>query len=174
MKYFFDTEFIEYGPTPVNKGTIDLISIGIISEDGREYYAVTSEFDGSKADDWVKENVLAKLQGETFKPRAQISAEIMDFILQSSEKPEFWAYYADYDWVAFCWLWGRMIDLPKIFPMYCMDLKQAMDMYRIERWQLPPDPEDEHHALADAKWLRKAYEKCKEIVMEQPTGVINW
>lgn len=25
-------------------------------------------------------------------------------------------YYADYDWVAFCQLFDRMIDLPKDFP----------------------------------------------------------
>lgn len=41
--------------------------------------------------------------------------------------PEFYAYYADYDWVVFCWLFGRMIDLPKGFPMYCKDLKQELD-----------------------------------------------
>lgn len=33
MKYFLDTEFHEDGKT------IDLISIGIVAEDGREYYA---------------------------------------------------------------------------------------------------------------------------------------
>lgn len=47
MKYFLDTEFIEgtqvkfFGFT---KPTIDLISIGIVSEDGREYYAICNEF----------------------------------------------------------------------------------------------------------------------------------
>lgn len=37
MKYFYDTEFLEDG------STIELISIGIIAEDGREYYAINSE-----------------------------------------------------------------------------------------------------------------------------------
>jgi hypothetical protein len=36
-RYAFDTEFIEDGRT------IDLISIGIVCEDGREYYAVNSD-----------------------------------------------------------------------------------------------------------------------------------
>jgi len=52
MKYFFDTEFIEDGRT------IDLISIGIVSEDGRDYYAINGECDFSKANDWVVDNVL--------------------------------------------------------------------------------------------------------------------
>lgn len=34
MRYWYDTEFLEDGRT------IDLISIGIVAEDGREYYAV--------------------------------------------------------------------------------------------------------------------------------------
>lgn len=34
MRYFFDTEFYEDGKT------IDLVSIGIVAEDGRELYAV--------------------------------------------------------------------------------------------------------------------------------------
>ena len=33
MKYFYDTEFIDDGHT------INLISIGIVAEDGHEYYA---------------------------------------------------------------------------------------------------------------------------------------
>ena len=36
VKYFFDTEFYEDGKT------IDLISIGIVAEDGREFYAVSN------------------------------------------------------------------------------------------------------------------------------------
>ena len=52
MKYFLDTEFIEDGKT------IDLISIGIVAEDGREYYAINSECDFPKANDWIKEKGL--------------------------------------------------------------------------------------------------------------------
>jgi 3' exoribonuclease, RNase T-like len=57
MKYFFDTEFIELA----EEKTIDLISIGIVAEDGRTYYAISEEFDASAASNWVKENVLIKL-----------------------------------------------------------------------------------------------------------------
>lgn len=41
--------------------------------------------------------------------------------------PKFYGYYCDYDWVLLCSLFGRMIDLPKGFPMYCNDLKQSFD-----------------------------------------------
>ena len=39
VRYFYDTEFIDDGRT------IELISIGVAAEDGREYYAVSTEFD---------------------------------------------------------------------------------------------------------------------------------
>ena len=54
-RYFYDTEFIEDGTT------IDLVSIGVVDETGREFYAVSTEFDGSRAIPWVKRNVLDKL-----------------------------------------------------------------------------------------------------------------
>ena len=38
MRYFYDTEFIDNGRT------IELISIGVAAEDGREYYAISTEF----------------------------------------------------------------------------------------------------------------------------------
>ena len=55
MRYFYDTEFIDNGRI------IDLISIGVVAEDGREYYAVSIEFDPESAGRWVRTNVLPKL-----------------------------------------------------------------------------------------------------------------
>lgn len=54
MRFFLDTEFIEAGAAQ----PIDLISIGLICEDGREFYAVNEDCDWSKANPWVRENVL--------------------------------------------------------------------------------------------------------------------
>lgn len=55
MRYFYDTEFIDNGRI------IDLISIGVVAEDGREFYAVSTEFDPESAGRWVRHNVLPKL-----------------------------------------------------------------------------------------------------------------
>lgn len=52
MKYFLDCEFIEDGKT------IDLISIGLVSANGREFYAVNKECAFQNASDWVWHNVL--------------------------------------------------------------------------------------------------------------------
>ena len=163
IKYFFDTEFIENGRT------IDLISIGIVCEDGREFYCYNLDCDHTQADDWVKENVLKYLPEKNLKNIAmssdnifskysehkRISLEILKFCSIEYGKPEFWAYYADYDWVALCQLFGRMIDLPTHFPMYCNDLKQEVN--RLGNPKLPEQKENEHNALEDARWVKNSY-----------------
>lgn len=55
--YCYDTEFLEDGHT------IELISIGIVCEDGREYYAVNSELpiDLIRKNDWLMTNVVPHL-----------------------------------------------------------------------------------------------------------------
>lgn len=147
MRYWFDTEFIEDGKT------IDLLSIGIVAEDGREYYAEIAEADHSRASQWVKDNVIVHLKGDA-KPRRQVAEEIVAFV---GEHPEFWAYYADYDWVALCQLFGTMMDLPEGWPMYCRDLQQRRDEQG-GGVKLPEQSSTEHHALADAKWTKDAWE----------------
>ena len=154
MKYFLDTEFAETGGS--TSPTIDLISIGIVAEDGREYYAESSEFQVSNCNPWVVDNVLPLLGpvGER-KTRNTIRDEITAFV-GGDLLAEFWAYYADYDWVTFCWLWGGMTDLPKGFPMLCMDLQQAWILCGRPEIK-PPDPTDEHNALADARWNEQLF-----------------
>ena len=149
MKVFFDTEFIEDGKT------IDLVSIGLIREDGKTYYAESYNVNLDKGDDWFFDNVyplLERRQGkrENWKYRREIAREIKDFV---GSEPEFWAYYADYDWIALCQLYGRMIDLPRGWPMFCRDLKQMAGNVK-----LPEQTTKEHHALNDAIWVKESYE----------------
>lgn len=146
MKIWFDTEFIEDGKT------IELISIGAVREDGETFYAESLECDLSRASPWVKENVLPHLNGFAVS-RARIAADLMKF---AGEKPEFWAYYADYDLVALCQLFGTMMDLPSGWPMYCRDVKQLCD--NMGNPKLPEQKSTEHNALADAEWTKEAWE----------------
>jgi hypothetical protein len=168
LRYFVDSEFIENGVT------IDLISIGIVCEDGREFYAENLDADLSKASDWVKENVLINLWSRQADKSAgnawsrdgglggllsykDIAREIRRFCNPDQfGKPEFWAYYADYDWVVFCQLFGSMMDLPKGFPMYCRDIKQECD--RLGNPELPKQGKGEHNALDDARWNKLAWD----------------
>lgn len=183
MKYFLDTEFIEDGIT------IDLISIGIVCEDGRELYMQNKECNFLKASDWVRMNVLCHLEDFsiknwepklsqpygscTYRPwyeKSEIASEVIHFTRsapyrQNPEKPEFWGYYADYDWVVFCQLFGTMVDLPKGFPMYMNDIKQLCNS--VGNPILPEQGKGEHNALLDARWNKKAYEFLQGIVKPQ-------
>lgn len=57
MRYWYDTEFLEDGQA------IELISIGIVAEDGREYYAVNSDMpiERIRKDDWLLRNVMPSI-----------------------------------------------------------------------------------------------------------------
>ncbi|MFB7420726.1 3'-5' exoribonuclease domain-containing protein [Streptomyces sp. NPDC056210] len=150
----YDTEFLEDG------STIELISIGMVREDGAEYYAVSSEFDEVRVREhsWLRKNVWPHLPLDddgwidhdhpSVKTRAEIADEVQTFILSLPE-PELWAWYAAYDHVALCQLWGRMIDLPKGIPMFTRDLKQ--EAMRLGNPEMPKQESGEHDALADAR-----------------------
>lgn len=147
MKIWFDTEFIEDGRT------IDLISVGMVREDGHYLYLENNECDHTRASAWVQENVLPHLEGGiALMTRAEIADAVRRF---AGDRPEFWGYYADYDWVVLCQLFGTMMDLPKGWPMFCLDIKQAV--VAIGNPRLPEQGKGEHHALADARWNRTAW-----------------
>ena len=152
MRYFIDTEFIENGP----KHPVHLISIGIKCEDGREYYADNEDCPLHLANDWVKENVIPKLHASRAMPRYMIAQDVLKFIMDGDDKPSFWGYFADYDWVVFAQLFGCMVDIPHSWPKYCLDLKQVWKMLG-GSVKLPPDPAEEHHALDDARWNFEAW-----------------
>lgn len=226
--YYLDTEFSEGlfkpiswlpGWLPFNKRrwSIELISIGITTDDNREYYAINKNFKRSRCNKWVRENVLTKLpsrhildtvlpneyDGEewpegvvynpVYKSLGQIKDDILDFVIPvdyechimgvhpledqrlnfiERNRIVFKAYFADYDWVLFCTIFGTMMDLPNGFPMYCTDLKQLFD-YKVDKMEMYaagklmsfddklkkikasvsyPAQDDEHSALADARW----------------------
>ncbi len=147
MRYVYDTEFIEDGTT------IDLVSIGVVSEDGqRELYCVSTEFDPGKAIPWVRRNVLDQLPSpasQAWCSREQIRLRLLEFLTAEPGPIELWAWYGAYDHVAFCQLWGAMRALPRELPRFTRDLRQ--------RWEdvgsppLPPEPANAHDALADAR-----------------------
>ncbi|ADG97542.1 conserved hypothetical protein [Segniliparus rotundus DSM 44985] len=153
-RFFYDTEFIEDGVT------IDLVSIGVVAEDGREFYRVSTGFDASKAGKWVRENVLAQLpplSSPLWVSRAKLREELLEFLTAEGEGPiELWAWMGAYDHVVLCQLWGAMPALPRALPRYTRDVRQLWE----ERGSppLPPVPEGAHDALVDARHCRARYE----------------
>jgi hypothetical protein len=146
VRFFYDTEFIEDGKT------IDLVSIGVVAEDGREFYAVSTEFDPDKAGQWVRENVLDKLPSpgdKAWLSRDAIREQLMKFLSPNGENVELWAWFAAYDHVALAQLWGAMPALPRQLPRFTRDLRQRWE--DVGKPPLPNPPNDAHDALADAR-----------------------
>lgn len=164
MKYWFDTEFLEDGRT------IELISIGVVSEDGRNYYAETpNAMTLARSTQWLATNVAphltSRLDDRYTHERWQIANSLASFM---GAEPEIWAYYADYDWVALCQIHGRMIDLPKGWPKYCRDVKQLADS--LGNPKLPEQKSQEHNALADALWTREAWQFLQALPLREGGG----
>jgi hypothetical protein len=165
IRLFYDCEFLEDGRT------IELISIGMVAEDGREYYAVSRGLPVKQIakSQWLRRNVvpgLPRLQGDarmaagrrnplaldwghpSFKRRDRIADEVRDFIVATPDV-ELWAWYGAYDHVVLCQLWGSMVQLPEGVPMFTCDLQQ--EALRLGNPPLPEQQAGLHNALADAR-----------------------
>jgi hypothetical protein len=175
MRYWYDTEFIEDGCA------IDLISIGIVAEDGRELYMQSFEFDPAKANGWIRENVLSHLKichvsGKwnfdqslyswqrcekpdcPWRTLSQIKLEILAFMdIEDYGKPELWGWCAAYDFVAFCQIFGTMMDLPEGYPHYIKDIQYVLDGRHIRDEELPQADGTPHNALADARHIQQVW-----------------
>jgi len=155
MKYFYDTEFHDDG------NAIDLISIGIVANDGREYYAVNAdaEWDRIMRHDWLPDNVVAQLPPEVeWKRKAQIKAEVAEFLLAAGQ-PELWAWFAAYDHVVLSQLFGRMLDMPPGIPMYTHDLRAYLDYVKVKG--IPAQVTGNHDALEDARHVKVVHDYVK-------------
>lgn len=179
MKIFFDTEF-----TGLHKNTT-LISIGLISEDGKTFYAELTDYDQSQVNDWIKENVVSKLKftnEEKFPPneilgvKNEVAYAIKEWLKQWDEV-EMWSDCLAYDWVLFVDLFGTAFDLPKniyYIPYDICTLFKAMG--------IDPDINREQFALRDlytesaqkhnALWDAKVIKGCFEKLTENPTNTI--
>lgn len=108
MRYFYDTEFLQ---TPTG---YDLISIGVVAEDGRTYGSVSGDADWEtiREDPWLSDNVVRYLDPEeTWKPRKLIAEELFYFLAADNKQPELWGWFASWDHTCLSKLYGG-IPLP--------------------------------------------------------------
>jgi hypothetical protein len=137
MKVFFDTEF-----TGLHQNT-SLISIGLISEDGRTFYAELNDYDESQVDDWIKQNVINNLifpeppegQQDHYSARRSKNNPVgknlykdysvdlrgrtgdvktaIEIWLSQFDSVEMWSDCLAYDWVLFNQIFGHAFNIPK-------------------------------------------------------------
>lgn len=179
MRIFYDTEFLEIGPV----APIQLISIGMVREDGAELYCLNAEFnpDVLQYHPWHMENTVPllpirevptgnrasgkKLIWDKDDPiyedhawhREEVRNSVRTFV---GSNPELWAWYGAYDHVLFAQLWGTMSQMPRDIPFYTNDLRQWH--VALGEPELPPQCVHKHHALADARWNAKAWQALSD------------
>lgn len=160
MKYYYDNEFLYDGRT------IDLISIGVVCEDGREYYAVNKDMPWARVvrHQWLLNNVVPSLpmnprwaspvldrDHSDVKKKIDIRRELMTFFIAGNAPVELWGWFAAFDHVCLAQLFGTMTDWPSTLPMWTNDLRQETE--RLGCYSaLPGQKSGRHHALEDARW----------------------
>lgn len=177
--YCYDTEFLEDG------NTIELISIGIVCGDGREYYAVNADMpvDRIVEHKWLKENVWPHLpiqwngdhptvyldtKSALVKPKWVIANEVRDFLVGDVKpmgKRDGVPFYASEE-LPELWAYFGAYDHVALAQLWgtMMQFPDLIPMWTHELMQLieslpkfekPVQDGDEHNALADARWNYK-------------------
>jgi hypothetical protein len=173
MKVFFDTEF-----TGLHQNTT-LISIGLVSEDGRTFYAEAYDYDRKQINDWLRENVFKHMRfGErTSTPlmelehydmcgyRTVIGEKLGEWLAQFDEV-EIWSDCLAYDWVLFCDLFNGAMDIPKNVYYIPFDLATLMKIKGVDpdisREEFAGIDGPKHYAMHDAKVIKACYDKLME------------
>jgi len=176
-KIFFDTEF-----TGLHQGTT-LISLGAISECGKTFYAEFTDYAVTQVNDWLKENVIAKLilkeypesgiilgdNSSSIEIKANTNSikEKLEIWLSQFGEVEMWSDCLSYDWVLFNQIWGHAFSIPKNVYYIPFDICTVFKMKGID-----PDVSREkfgcgevysempkHNALWDARVIKMCYDK---------------
>jgi len=169
MNVYFDTEF-----TGLHQYTT-LISIGCVSEDGKQFYAQLSDYDEDQVNDWIRENVLAHLwygdhsAGQVpdfIGTHEQIARCLAEWLSQWPQVVMFSDCLA-YDWVLFCELFGGALNIPQNVYYIPVDLATALLMHNVdpdinrEEFASMSDGATKHNAAWDAKVIRQCFLKLR-------------
>ena len=181
VKIFMDTEF-----TGLHQNTT-LISLGLVSECGKKFYAEFTDYDETQVDDWLQNNVINNLKfkedtlgnadgyytydenyTEVHGNNEIIKIELEKWISQF-ENVEIWSDCLSYDWVLFNQIFGHAFNIPKNVYYIPFDICTLMKMKGVD-----PDISREnficncvqgekHNALYDAEVIKACYEKLLEV-----------
>lgn len=184
MRCFMDWEFVENGPAI----PIVPVSVALVVEDGREFYAINAEsLSPLMRHRWTSVNLLPHLPIKVDSPLGRMGGGIyewnqehpdygnvmpLDVLTQAMHNfiagvadLELWADYGAYDHVVFAQTYGEMADLPPGVPMFTHELRQLIEEH--PEIVLPPQPgSSAHHALADARWCRDAYNALRPPLLD--------
>lgn len=173
-KVYFDTEF-----SGLHKDT-ELMSIGFKSECGAVLYAELNDYDESKCDDWIKENVIKNLRFNrtpVYTSKSLQGKEVMLKCSMTELKVHLELWFQDllrydtptpkgsvtapsillisdclaYDFVLFNHIWGHAFNIPKCVYYIPMDICTLFFVKGID----PDVGREEFSGLQDSKEQQK-------------------
>ena len=178
-KIFFDTEF-----TGLHQNTT-LISIGLVSECGKSFYAELVDYDKTQIDEWLQTNIVDKLhlttregllrsKGDAKTVRCDmkyLKIFLSDWFKQF-EEVEIWSDCLAYDWMLFNQIFGHAFNIPKnvyYIPFdLCTLLKEkgidpdiSREEFAFSDKEYSIDRTQKHNALFDAEIIKKCYKVAK-------------
>lgn len=175
---FFDTEF-----TGLHKNTT-LISIGLVAENGKKFYAELNDYDKNQVDNWIQENVIDNLLNRSedndyctpnwyYWGNKQFVGEKLFKWLQQFDEVEWVSDVCHYDFVLLIDLvYGYAFNMPygkhcsachdinqDIAEYYCISEIEAFDKSREDILKESSKEIEgiKHHALYDAKVIKAIY-----------------
>lgn len=145
-KLFFDFEY-----TGLHQATTP-ISLGIISECGKTFYAEFTDYDRTQLNDWLDENVIPNTWIGIENPITSIgqvtgdsrwadvhvfgsSDYIKPFLekwLSQFEEVVMWSDCLAYDWVLFCNIWSHAFSIPENIYYIPMDICTAFEIKGVD------------------------------------------
>lgn len=174
---FLDTEF-----TGRHQQTT-LISLALVSEDGRSFYAEFTDYNKEQVDDWLEQNVLKHLHlkdghrdhdglAHSVCGSREVVREALQEFLARFESVRIWGDHLSYDWVLFCELFGGNRYLPEYIDPVPLDFATLLQHHGLntglDRYDYAKDISDDepsghhlqkHNALYDALILRACYNR---------------
>lgn len=139
MKIFFDTEF-----TGLRKNTT-LISIGMITDDGRTFYAEFTDYNKEQCDSWIIENVISKLihkkpevwetelaDRQVYGTFCECRYALMDWLQQFDEEIQFISDVSHYDFILLIDLisgGNTAFNIPQNINPSCHDINQDIALF---------------------------------------------
>lgn len=174
-KVFFDLEF-----TGLHQNTT-MISIGLVSECGKTFYAESNDYDFKQIDDWLRENVINNLQYNgifqkldgtknniSYKSTTENIKEKLLTWLEQFEEVEMWSNCLAYDWVLFRNLFKESESFPSNVIYIPFDISTLFHLKNIdpdinrEKFSEMLGNVKKHNALWDAEVIKACYYKLME------------
>lgn len=175
MKVFFDTEFTSLRPDTT------LMSIGLVSDDNKEFYAELTDYDENQVEDWVREHVIGNFMFNDFDPfvnelgsvtlvkgnTGEVERQLTAWLSQY-DNVKLWSDCCHYDMVLFQGIFGGAFSVPEHVLYIPFDICTVMEMVGIDpdisREAFIDEPIEgiKHNALYDAKVIRACYDKLRK------------